>query len=108
MSNAEGEPVESAEKALSPEEQAALRAKELVDIIIDAQAELEVMPREVLIKVAWEGIASYHVEKTAWGNDEFIARKGKVKEYRKSLLNPGELKRAIYLANDWLDDNFSQ
>jgi hypothetical protein len=94
-------------KELTHEDQVA-KAKDLGRVMLAAKSEIESIPREALIEAAWQGIAHYHVEATIWGSTEAVQAFEEEKELRLSLLTDEERERAIFLANDWLDDNFDK
>lgn len=90
-------------------EQNVTRTQELGRAILGASAELETMPRAALIEAAWSGIAHYHREGATWGfGHPAVMAIEKEKEFRMSLLTDEEREVAIIMANDWLDDKFSQ
>ena len=95
-------------RELSHAEQVA-KAKDLGRVILTAKTELENLPREALIESAWQAVAHYQVQGTTWGYDsEGVKAFEKEKELRLSLLTDEEFTQAIFLANDWLNDNFDK
>lgn len=90
-------------------EQQVVSVKNLGRAMLALKAEIDSRPREALIEAAWQGIANYHVQGTTWGFDtEGVVELEQEKDLRMSLLTDDEKERAIFLANDWLDDNFDK
>lgn len=85
------------------------KARDLARIIAFAKNELEHMPREILVEIAWSSIAHHHVAARVWGlPPEGVERLEREKDARLSVLTEDELELANTLANDWLDVNFDQ
>lgn len=100
--------LESGEARELTHEQQVARAKDLGRVMLAAKSEIETLPREALIEAAWQGVAHYHQQVTIWGNTPGVQAFEHEKDLRLSLLTDEERERAIFLANDWLDDNFDK
>lgn len=84
----------------------AQKVKEAVRL--DRVDTLDGIPREAFVHAAWEGIAHYHRERTTWGDILAVKQFELEKDARLALLIDDEREQAIRLANDWLDEHFSQ